>query len=92
MGVPDYVRRQKERKNNAGRKPLDVVMMMFKILILQSLYNLSKKRLLIDEIKDQLPLKARIAAQMLILTRIGWETLIFQGSLKRCGYLTAYKQ
>jgi transposase, IS5 family len=32
--------RQKERKNNAGRKPFDAVM-MFKILILQSLYNLS---------------------------------------------------
>jgi len=31
---------QKERKNNAGRKSLDVVL-MFKILILQSLYNLS---------------------------------------------------
>lgn len=32
--------RQKERKSNAGRKPFDVVF-MFKILILQSLYNLS---------------------------------------------------
>ena len=30
----------KERKNNSGRKPFDVVL-MFKILILQSLYNLS---------------------------------------------------
>ena len=32
--------RRKDRKSNAGRKPFDVVM-MFKILILQSLYNLS---------------------------------------------------
>lgn len=32
--------REKERKSPAGRKPYDVVM-MFKILILQSLYNLS---------------------------------------------------
>lgn len=32
--------RNKERKSNAGRKPFDVVL-MFKILILQSLYNLS---------------------------------------------------
>ena len=32
--------RQKERKSNAERKPLDVVL-MFKILVLQSLYNLS---------------------------------------------------
>lgn len=32
--------REKERKSNAGRKPFDVIL-MFKILILQSLYNLS---------------------------------------------------
>jgi len=32
--------RQKKRTSNAGRKPFDVVL-MFKILILQSLYNLS---------------------------------------------------
>jgi len=32
--------RHKERKSNAGRKPFDVVF-MFKILVLQSLYNLS---------------------------------------------------
>ena len=31
---------EKERKNNAGAKPYDVVM-MFKILVIQSLYNLS---------------------------------------------------
>jgi IS5 family transposase len=32
--------REKERKSSAGRKPFDVVM-MFKVLVLQSLYNLS---------------------------------------------------
>jgi IS5 family transposase len=32
--------RDKDRKSNAGRKPFDVVL-MFKVLILQSLYNLS---------------------------------------------------
>jgi len=32
--------RQKERKSNAGRKPFDVVM-MFKVLVLQHLYNVS---------------------------------------------------
>lgn len=32
--------RNKDRKSNAGRKPFDVVL-MFKILVLQSLYNLS---------------------------------------------------
>jgi IS5 family transposase len=34
---------EKERKSNAGRKPLDVVL-MFKVLILQSLYNLSDEQ------------------------------------------------
>lgn len=32
--------RDKERKSNAGRKPYDVIL-MFKILVLQSMYNLS---------------------------------------------------
>lgn len=32
--------RHKERKSNAGRKPFDVIL-MFKVLVLQSLYNLS---------------------------------------------------
>jgi len=32
--------RHKERKSNAGRRPFDSIL-MFKILILQSLYNLS---------------------------------------------------
>ena len=31
---------EKERKSNAGRKPFDEVL-MFKVLVLQSLYNLS---------------------------------------------------
>jgi len=35
--------RDKERKSNAGRKPFDVVL-MFKALILQSLYNLSDEQ------------------------------------------------
>lgn len=35
---------EKERKSKAGRKPLDVVL-MFKILILQTLYNLSDEQI-----------------------------------------------
>ena len=35
--------RDKERKSNAGRKPFDVVL-MFKVLVLQSLYNLSDEK------------------------------------------------
>lgn len=41
MFRPDMEKvRQKERKSNAGRKPYDAVL-MFKVLILQSLYNLA---------------------------------------------------
>jgi len=36
--------RNKERKSNAGRKPFEVIL-MFKILILQSLYNLSDEQM-----------------------------------------------
>jgi IS5 family transposase len=32
-----------EKKNNAGRKPIDVIV-MFRMLVLQSLYNLSDER------------------------------------------------
>src|SRR4030042_1981681 len=35
--------RDREHKSNAGRKPFDVVL-MFKVLILQSLYNLSDEQ------------------------------------------------
>ena len=35
--------RPKERKSNAGRKPFDVIL-MFKIMVLQSLYNLSDEQ------------------------------------------------
>jgi len=36
--------RDKERKSNAGRKPFDTVV-MFKVLVLQSLYNLSDEKI-----------------------------------------------
>jgi len=36
--------RDKQRKSNAGRKPFDVVV-MFKVLVLQSLYNLSDEKI-----------------------------------------------
>ncbi len=35
--------RLKERKSNAGRKPFDVIL-MFKVMVLQSLYNLSDEQ------------------------------------------------
>lgn len=48
--------REKERKSPAGRKPYDVVL-MFKILILQSLYNLSDPQTEF-QIKDRLSFMA----------------------------------
>lgn len=48
--------RQKERKNQSGRKPFDVVL-MFKILVLQSLYNLSDAQMEF-QIKDRLSFMA----------------------------------
>lgn len=44
--------RDKERKSNAGRKPFDVIL-MFKVLVLQSLYNLSDERVEF-QIRDRL--------------------------------------
>ncbi|MDD5458785.1 MAG: transposase [Phycisphaerae bacterium] len=44
--------RVKERLSNAGRKPFDAIL-MFKILILQSLYNLSDDQLEF-QIRDRL--------------------------------------
>ena len=44
--------REKDRKSNAGRKPFDVIL-MFKIMILQSLYNLSDEQLEF-QIRDRL--------------------------------------
>ncbi len=44
--------RDRERKSNAGRKPFDVVL-MFKVLVLQSLYNLSDERIEF-QIRDRL--------------------------------------
>jgi len=42
----------KERKSNAGRKPFDVIL-MFKVLVLQSLYNLSDEKIEF-QIRDRL--------------------------------------
>lgn len=44
--------REKERKSTAGRKPFDVIL-MFKILVIQSLYNLSDDQLEF-QIRDRL--------------------------------------
>jgi IS5 family transposase len=44
--------RDRDRKSNAGRKPFDVIL-MFKVLVLQSLYNLSDERMEF-QIRDRL--------------------------------------
>ena len=43
---------KKDRKSNAGRKPIDVIL-MFKLLILQQLYNISDEALEY-QVKDRL--------------------------------------
>ena len=43
---------KKDRKSNAGRKPIDVIL-MFKLLILQQLYNISDEELEY-QVKDRL--------------------------------------
>jgi IS5 family transposase len=43
-GLPPLVNAYKERKSNAGRKPFGIIL-MFKGLVLQSLYNLSDERI-----------------------------------------------
>jgi transposase, IS5 family len=48
----ESIRETEERKSNAGRKPFDVIV-MFKIMILQSLYNLSDDQLEF-QIRDRL--------------------------------------
>ena len=53
-----------ERKSNAGRRPFDVVL-MFKILILQSLYNLSD-----DEMEYQIMTKTTRTSGAVL--RIQW--------------------
>jgi len=45
---------ERERKSNAGRKPFDVVL-MFKLLILQTLYNLADEQVEY-QIRDRLSL------------------------------------
>jgi len=44
----------RERKSNAGRKPYDVIL-MFKLLVLQSLYNLSDEQVEY-QVRDRLSL------------------------------------
>jgi transposase len=54
--------REKERKSNAGAKPFDVVL-MFKVLILQHLYNLSDDGLEY-QIRDRLSFMRFLGLQM----------------------------
>ena len=51
-GLERLRKREEERKSPAGRKPFDVVL-MFKIMILQSLYNLSEAAVEL-QVKDRL--------------------------------------
>lgn len=60
---PDLQRiHNKERKNNAGAKPIDVVL-MFKILVLQQLHNLSDERIEY-QIRDRLSFMRFLGLQL----------------------------
>ena len=50
-----------EKKSNAGRKPIDVIV-MFRMLVLQSLYNLSDEQVEY-EVRDRLSFHAVSAAR-----------------------------
>jgi IS5 family transposase len=57
MYRPDLEKvREKERLSNAGRKPFDVVL-MFKILVLKSMYNISDEQIEM-QIRDRLSFRA----------------------------------
>ena len=53
---------EKERKNNAGAKPIDVVL-MFKVLVLQQLHNLSDERIEY-QIRDRLSFMRFLGLQL----------------------------
>ncbi len=60
---PDLARvHEKERKSNAGAKPIDVVL-MFKVLVLQQLHNLSDDRIEY-QIRDRLSFMRFLGLQL----------------------------
>ena len=76
-----------DRKSNAGRRPFDVVM-MFKILILQSLYNLSDDEMEY-QIMDRLSFMRFLTAVFPMRRQSGSSVRNWRNTSSRGSYLTS---
>ena len=78
--------REKERLSNAGRKPFDVIL-MFKILVLKSLYNLADERIE-EQILDRLSFRAFLGLSMFDSVPDAKTIWLFAEQLKNIGLET----
>jgi transposase, IS5 family len=76
---------QKPRKSNAGRKPIDVVL-MFKVLVLQSLYNLADEQLEY-QIRDRLSFMRFLGLSVADRVPDGTTVWLFRERLKELGLM-----
>ena len=76
---------QKPRTSNAGRKPFDLVL-MFKVLVLQSLYNLADERLEY-QIRDRLSFMRFLGLSLLDRVPDGTTVWLFRERLKELGLM-----
>jgi len=77
--------RQKPRKSNAGRKPFDLVL-MFKVLVLQSLYNLADERLEY-QMRDRLSFMRFLGLNLMSRIPDGTSVWLFRERLKELGLM-----
>lgn len=78
---------EKERKSNAGAKPIDVVL-MFKVLVLQQLHNLSDDRIEY-QIRDRLSFMRFLGLQLEDRVPDAKTVWLFREQLKNKGLVTA---
>jgi len=78
---------EKERKSNAGAKPIDVVL-MFKVLVLQHLHNLSDDRIEY-QIRDRLSFMRFLGLQLEDRVPDAKTVWLFREQLKNKGLVTA---
>jgi len=76
---------QKPRKSNAGRKPIDVVL-MFKVRVLQSLYNLADEPLEYP-IRDRLSFRRFLGLSLMDRVPDGTTVGLFRERLKELGLM-----
>jgi len=77
--------RRKPRKSNAGRKPFDLVL-MFKMLVLQSLYNLADEQLEY-QIRDRLSFMRFLGLDLMSRIPDGTTVWLFRERLKELGLM-----